>query len=143
MPAWRMISTASSLLRAFTSLRSRCFNSTKTLASVHSTHQILAVTNFAQLLRAVYPLRLCVASSAWVRSATLPGDDEAWQTRIEPSAGDGDLHALLLDDARLHLVRKRPAGAAGIPALRSPPDHRDLARHRGLPHVPRAKGTQG
>jgi hypothetical protein len=45
MPAWRMISTASFLLNAFTSSRVRCFNSAKILASVNSILQVLAVAN--------------------------------------------------------------------------------------------------
>jgi hypothetical protein len=47
MPAWRMISTASSLLSAFTSSRARRFNSAKILASVSSILQVLSVTSHA------------------------------------------------------------------------------------------------
>src|SRR5215210_3895602 len=63
MPAWRMISTASSALRAFTSSRLRRSSSAKILPSEHSIHQIFVVTNFVQLLQPVYSLRLYVASS--------------------------------------------------------------------------------
>src|SRR5215203_1056613 len=63
MPAWRMISTASSLLSAFTSPRLRRTNSAKILPSEYSIHQIFTVTSSVQLLQPVYPLRLYVASS--------------------------------------------------------------------------------
>jgi hypothetical protein len=48
-----MISTASSLLRAFTSSRLRFSNSAKILPSEHSIHQIFAVTSYVQLLQSV------------------------------------------------------------------------------------------
>ncbi|CAA9478909.1 MAG: hypothetical protein AVDCRST_MAG02-4706, partial [uncultured Rubrobacteraceae bacterium] len=67
---------------------------------------------------------------------------EALQAHVEPPSRVRHHHALLLDDAGLHLVRQRPAGGP----LSRPfalPDHRHLPADRRLSHVPGRKRPQG
>ena len=75
-------------------------------------------------------------------SGILRAFHEAYEARVEYPARNGHLHALLVDNACLYLVCQRFTVAAWLSALRAFADYSDLARHRWLPLLLGAKGSQ-
>src|ERR671933_785646 len=101
-------------------------------------------TNSAKSLQKVYSPHLYVAS--WGQSCLVwytRDDHETHEAYVEHTPRHRGLHAFLLGDAQLHLVRQRPSEPAGLPTLRAFTHHTDLASYRRLSQLSRSQGPQG